>query len=330
MSEQSPDDRLDSWKAISAYLKRDVTTVQRWEKREGMPVHRHVHDKLGSVYAYRSEIDAVDAAVVQPAANGPTVADISPPIETASSTDCRCCRGCCPSVWQWRCCGGRSCAHLPADSRSISSIAPSSRWSPTSRAPSRRRPCPAMDGSWPSLPIATVPGCVGHPARHRSVPQPHSRPRTAARQSFSAHARLLSRRAFVTFWARGVEGATTDEIGIWAVPTLGGQPKPYLEGVAEFDWSRDGTRVIYHTPGPGDPMFVGERGTARSTAEADLCGRQRDCTRTFHRGHPMAPTSISSRDRCPTPMDVWRMTPGGKERRANHPSQHRSSAIPSC
>ncbi len=50
--------RLDSWKAIAAYLKRDVTTVQRWERREGMPVHRHVHAKRGSVYALASEIDA--------------------------------------------------------------------------------------------------------------------------------------------------------------------------------------------------------------------------------------------------------------------------------
>jgi tetratricopeptide (TPR) repeat protein len=51
-------DRLDSWKDIAAYLQRDVTTVQRWEKREGMPVHRHVHEKLGSIYAFRSELDA--------------------------------------------------------------------------------------------------------------------------------------------------------------------------------------------------------------------------------------------------------------------------------
>src|SRR5437868_13391101 len=51
-------DRLDSWKEIAAYLKRDVTTVQRWEKREGMPVHRHVHDRMGSVYASRAELDA--------------------------------------------------------------------------------------------------------------------------------------------------------------------------------------------------------------------------------------------------------------------------------
>ena len=52
------EDRLDSWKEIAAYLKRDVTTVQRWEKREGMPVHRHLHDRMGSVYASRAELDA--------------------------------------------------------------------------------------------------------------------------------------------------------------------------------------------------------------------------------------------------------------------------------
>src|SRR5215218_317204 len=51
-------ERLDSWKDIAGYLHRDVTTVQRWERREGMPVHRHVHDKAGSVYAFRSELDA--------------------------------------------------------------------------------------------------------------------------------------------------------------------------------------------------------------------------------------------------------------------------------
>lgn len=57
-SARDPSERLDSWKEIAAYLKRDVTTVQRWEKKEGLPVHRLVHDSLGSVYAYRSELDA--------------------------------------------------------------------------------------------------------------------------------------------------------------------------------------------------------------------------------------------------------------------------------
>ena len=39
------EDRLDSWKKIASYLKRDVSTVQRWERREVLPVHRHLHDK---------------------------------------------------------------------------------------------------------------------------------------------------------------------------------------------------------------------------------------------------------------------------------------------
>ena len=56
-SQEEAVDRLDSWKEIAAYLNRDVSTVQRWEKRERMPVHRHLHDKLGSVYAFRSELD---------------------------------------------------------------------------------------------------------------------------------------------------------------------------------------------------------------------------------------------------------------------------------
>jgi pentatricopeptide repeat protein len=56
-AELPPEKVLDSWKEIAAYLNRDVTTVQRWEKREGMPVHRHLHDKRGSVYALSEELD---------------------------------------------------------------------------------------------------------------------------------------------------------------------------------------------------------------------------------------------------------------------------------
>jgi TolB-like protein/Flp pilus assembly protein TadD len=56
--ESPPEGRLDSWKEIAAYLNRDVATAQRWEKREGMPVHRHVHDKRGSVYAFGPELVA--------------------------------------------------------------------------------------------------------------------------------------------------------------------------------------------------------------------------------------------------------------------------------
>ena len=51
-------ERLDSWKQIAAYLRRGVRTVRRWEQEEGLPVHRHAHRTLGSVYAYTAEIDS--------------------------------------------------------------------------------------------------------------------------------------------------------------------------------------------------------------------------------------------------------------------------------
>jgi eukaryotic-like serine/threonine-protein kinase len=50
--------RLDSWKAIAAHFNRDVSTVQRWEKGEQLPVHRHVHAQGASIYAFTPELDA--------------------------------------------------------------------------------------------------------------------------------------------------------------------------------------------------------------------------------------------------------------------------------
>jgi hypothetical protein len=51
-------DRLDSWKEIAVYLGREVRTAQRWEQREGMPIHRHIHEKASSVCAFKHEMDA--------------------------------------------------------------------------------------------------------------------------------------------------------------------------------------------------------------------------------------------------------------------------------
>jgi hypothetical protein len=47
---------FDSWKEIATFLRRGVRTVQRWERTEGLPVHRHQHMKRGSVYALESEL----------------------------------------------------------------------------------------------------------------------------------------------------------------------------------------------------------------------------------------------------------------------------------
>ncbi len=50
--------RLSSWKEIAAYLDTSVRTVQRWEQTEALPVHRHEHARVATVYAYTSEVDA--------------------------------------------------------------------------------------------------------------------------------------------------------------------------------------------------------------------------------------------------------------------------------
>lgn len=50
-------ERLHSWKEIAAYLRHGLRTVQRWEQTEGLPVHRHPHEKRDAVWAYREELD---------------------------------------------------------------------------------------------------------------------------------------------------------------------------------------------------------------------------------------------------------------------------------
>jgi len=52
------DERLEGWKEIASFVKRDESTARRWEREEGLPVRRHEHRKRSSVYAYRRELEA--------------------------------------------------------------------------------------------------------------------------------------------------------------------------------------------------------------------------------------------------------------------------------
>lgn len=56
-SSDSSKDRLDSWKEIAVYLGKDLRTARRWEKKEGLPVHRQIHDKSSTVYSFKSEVE---------------------------------------------------------------------------------------------------------------------------------------------------------------------------------------------------------------------------------------------------------------------------------
>jgi Tol biopolymer transport system component len=54
----STGERFDSWKDVSAYLGRDVSTVIRWEKEKGLPIRRIRGGQRHRVFAYKEELDA--------------------------------------------------------------------------------------------------------------------------------------------------------------------------------------------------------------------------------------------------------------------------------
>jgi Tol biopolymer transport system component/DNA-binding winged helix-turn-helix (wHTH) protein len=62
--------------------------------------------------------------------------------------------------------------------------------------------------------------------------------------------------SLVTFWQRRPDSSRAGDTNILAMPSKGGSLQTYLPDVAEVSWSRDGSRIAYHTSAPGDPMFV--------------------------------------------------------------------------
>ncbi len=55
--DDTPNDRLEGWKAIAQYVGRSERAAQRWHVERGMPVYRVPGGKGGTVHARRSEID---------------------------------------------------------------------------------------------------------------------------------------------------------------------------------------------------------------------------------------------------------------------------------
>jgi len=76
--------RLESWGEIAAYLRREIRTVQRWERYQGLPIRRLQIGKLGSVYAFRSELDKWYRERQPPAENGDEDAEKSANGEVAA------------------------------------------------------------------------------------------------------------------------------------------------------------------------------------------------------------------------------------------------------
>jgi Tol biopolymer transport system component len=263
---RAPGDRLHSWKEIAVYLDRDVTTVQRWEKREGMPVHRHLHDKKGSVFAFRSELDVwahsrnFDGAQKSASGAEPTAALASPNPVTLDHRTNRLLWWLAAAAAVLAIAAGGWFAH--AKYHWHNPIAGAKFQTITDFGGNEQAVTISPDGKFVAFlsdrdgPMDVWLTQVGsgefHNLTHGSAPElVNPSIRTLG---FSPDGSL------VTFWARKPTGSGESDIGIWAVPTLGGQPRPYLEGVAEFDWSPDGSRLAYHTTAPGDPLFVTDGG----------------------------------------------------------------------
>jgi Tol biopolymer transport system component len=318
--------RLDSWKEIAAYLDRDVTTVQRWEKREGMPIHRHLHDRMGSVYAFRAELDAWargrNLRADQERANqisSPNPPEPSPraPIATflmrwkfvLSVAAAGVVLAIGAGLWLqrteyfWRNPIANARFQVVTDFEGVEQAAAVSRDGQFVAFLSDR------DGPvdvW----VTQVGSGQFHNLTHGSTPElVNPSVRTLG---FSPDG------ALVTFWVRRQNGSGADDISIWAVPTLGGSPKPYLEGVAEYDWSQDGSRLAYHTPGPGDPLFVtnGTRGPEDRPIFTALAGLHSH----FPLWSPDAAFLYFVQGSLPDKLDIWRIRPigGTPERITSH------------
>ncbi len=262
-------ERLDSWKEIAALLRRDVTTVQRWEKREGMPVHRHLHDKVGSVYAFRAELEtwarsrsiAVGGAErLEPAA----AAGDAAPENTRSGVAEPKSRS--RRVLRWL---GVLAAGFVLVLGIRGARRPSAREGPLVDARFSRltdfdgieqAAALSRDGRFAAF-QSDRDGKMDVWVTQVGTGQFVNLTRGALPDLVNLSVRTLGFSpdgTLVTFWARAAAGAGRPDIGVWAVPLLGGLPRPYLEGAAEYDWSPDGTRLAFHTAGSGDPLFLRE------------------------------------------------------------------------
>ena len=258
-AEKPAEERLDSWKEVAAYLKRDVTTVQRWEKREGMPVHRHLHEKRGSVYALPWELDAwmVGRRFNSPDEDGSTAA-----AEEASQPASR---DRAPVFTKWFVLvpvavlllvlgsglwlqSKESFWRNPIASASFRTLADFDRVQGAAAV--------SRDGQFVAF-LSDRDGQMDVWVTQVGSGQFHNLTHGSIRELSNPAVRTLGFSpdgSLVTFWGRQPGG----NIEIWAVPTMGGEIKPYLDGAAEIDWSRDGSRLVYHTPSPGDPLFISD------------------------------------------------------------------------
>ena len=322
-------DRLDSWKKIAVYLNRDVSTAQRWERREGMPVHRHLHDKQGSVFAYRSELDVWWASRRQELAQAPPAspaapADKLPAVRAGSPSSAPPARSrlvargavalallLVAGAVSWFAIDRTFIWHNPlagakfsrlsdfAGSEQAVTISPNGRF--VAFLGTRDGQVDAWVGEIGGDSYRNVTGGTFSQLTNPSI-------RTLG---FSADSSLVS------VWTRRGDGTQPQDVSIYAAPIAGGALRPYLEDAAEYDWSRDGRWLVFHTTAPGDPLFVRERG-------ASAARQVYAATAGVHCHYPLwsfdGAFIYFVRGIPPNDWDIWRIRPSGAglERLTHH------------
>jgi Tol biopolymer transport system component len=304
-------ERLESWKEIAAYLRRDVTTVQRWERREGMPVHRHVHEKAGSVHAFRSELDAWAArrrsAPVSADSGVSSEPGAAVPVEVPGHRRRWVVAAAAGAVaiaalagW-WGFAGDRPPEDPLLDARFIQL---------TNFDGNEHAAALSGDGRFVAF-LSDRDGRMDVWVTQIGAGRFYNITNGGAPELINPAVRTLGFSpdgTQVTFWTRAPSGAgTPGTIGIWAAPVLGGTSRPYLEGAAEFSWASAGERLVFHTPEAGDPMFVREGGTDPRRIYAAPAG--------LHAHFPVwAPNGdfiYFVQGTVPDRMDIWRVRPDG-------------------
>ncbi|HVO23939.1 MAG TPA: DNA-binding protein [Candidatus Margulisiibacteriota bacterium] len=254
----SPADRLDSWKKIASYLKRDVSTVQRWERREAMPVHRHLHDKRGSVFAFRPELDLWwESRRVRLAADG--AADGGAKSDPAARPRWRMIAGVAAVAAVIATLGAVAWLGSRVDYFWRSPLA-DARFIRLTDLRTAQAASISRDGKLVAVladrdgPIdiwlADVDGGSYRNLTHGALSELNVVNPAIRALSFSADG------SFLTVWTRRSDGSQTGDVNVLALPIGGGELRTYLPGSGEFAWSRDGKRLVYHTTAPGDPLFV--------------------------------------------------------------------------
>jgi Tol biopolymer transport system component len=308
------EDLLGSWKAISAYLKRDVSTVQRWEKHEGMPVHRHLHAKRGSVYAYRSELDAWWAGraahldVQTPPTTAPDSAAPAPADRlrgrgswAALAVVLLLIAGA-VAAWLSGTAGGRD-----ADPLADAVFSPLTEFDGVEQAAAISR-----DGRLAAF-LSDRDGTSDVWITQIGTGEFHNLTRGQGGSLLNQEVRSLGFSddgSLVTAWMRTPGVGASGAIDVWAVPAMGGALRRYLPGAAELDWSNDGRRLVYHPPAPGDPLFV--------TASPRETGRQVYVSPAGTHNHfpvwsPDDDHIYFVRGAPPDRMDIWRVAADGSD-----------------